>query len=62
MTTVYSPLPLYAVLAPLSGAVLILVTGNKRPNLREAWTLLAALAQCTFVYCNAFPGAAGQRY
>jgi len=55
MATVYSPLPLYAVLAPLGGAVLILVTGNKRPNLREAWTLLAALAQCVFVYAMLSP-------
>jgi multicomponent Na+:H+ antiporter subunit D len=55
MTTIYSPLPLYAVLAPLCGAVLILLTGSTRPNLREAWTLLAALAQCFFVYAMLSP-------
>lgn len=55
MATIYSPLPLYAVLAPLGGSVLILLTGSKRPNLRETCTLIAALAQCSFVYAMLSP-------
>jgi multicomponent Na+:H+ antiporter subunit D len=35
--------PLAAVLAPLAAAILVLVTG-RRPNLRDAWSPLAALA------------------
>ena len=50
MATIYSPLPLYAVLTPLVGTVLIMLAGSTRPNLREAWTLLAALAQFSLVY------------
>jgi formate hydrogenlyase subunit 3/multisubunit Na+/H+ antiporter MnhD subunit len=39
-----SPQPLFALLCPALGSILILVFG-KRPNLREAWTLLASLFQ-----------------
>jgi len=42
--------PLIAVLAPMIGAALILMTGNKRPNLREFWTLLASVVQFMAVY------------
>ncbi len=40
--------PLLAILLPWLAAGLILGSGS-RPNLREAWTLLAALAQCGLV-------------
>jgi multicomponent Na+:H+ antiporter subunit D len=50
METVHSFAPFAAVLAPLVGAALILLTGRKRANLRESWTILAALAQFLFVY------------
>jgi len=44
MEIVYSPKPLLAILVSLSAAALILFSG-KRPNLREAWTILAAGAK-----------------
>ena len=50
MEPVYSFAPFAAVLAPLVGACLILLTGRKWANLREAWSVLAALAQFGFVY------------
>ena len=40
--------PLYALLCPALGSILILVFG-KRPNLREAWTLLASLFQFSII-------------
>jgi len=40
--------PLLAILVSLMAAALILVTG-KRPNLREAWTILAAVAKFLIV-------------
>jgi multicomponent Na+:H+ antiporter subunit D len=43
-------LPLFAVLPPLIGAVLILITGAKRANLRELWTILASAGQFVAVY------------
>jgi multicomponent Na+:H+ antiporter subunit D len=46
----HSFLPLFAVLAPLIGAVLILMTGAKRANLRELWTILASVGQFVAVY------------
>ena len=45
-----SALPLIAVLAPMIGAALILMTGTKRPNLREFWTILASVVQFAAVY------------
>jgi multicomponent Na+:H+ antiporter subunit D len=50
MVTTDSPLPLFALLAPLIGAVLILLTGAKRANLREFWTMLASAGQFAAVY------------
>ena len=47
--TVASPLPALAVGTSLAGALLIVLTGERRRNLREAWTLLAAVAQLGFV-------------
>ncbi len=45
-----SLLPLLALLAPLFGGVLILLTGAKRPNVRELWTILASVGQFVAVY------------
>ncbi len=45
-----SPLPLLALLAPLIGAALILLTGARRQNLREFWTMLASAGQFVAVY------------
>lgn len=50
MEPVYSFAPFAAILAPLIGACLILLTGRKRANLRETWSVLAPLAQFAFVY------------
>jgi formate hydrogenlyase subunit 3/multisubunit Na+/H+ antiporter MnhD subunit len=44
METVYSLKPLLAVLVSLAAVVLIAVP-NQRPNVREAWTILAAFAK-----------------
>ncbi len=41
--------PLLALLVSAVGALLILVTGEKRKNLREGWTLLASVTKCIFV-------------
>ncbi|MDD2432592.1 MAG: monovalent cation/H+ antiporter subunit D family protein [Clostridia bacterium] len=41
--------PLWAILISLIAAVLILLSG-KRPNLREAWTLLAAFGKAIIVF------------
>ncbi len=43
-----SPQPLFALLCPALGSILILISG-KRPNVREAWTLLASLFQFLIV-------------
>ncbi|MBM4406905.1 MAG: monovalent cation/H+ antiporter subunit D family protein [Chloroflexi bacterium] len=49
MTTAFdSPLPVLAVAAPLIGGLLVAASG-RRPNLREAWTLLASLATIALV-------------
>jgi len=42
--------PLWAVLISLAAAALILITGEKRPNLRESWTILAALGKVAIVF------------
>lgn len=41
--------PFWAVLVSLIAAVLILISG-KRPNVREAWTILAAFAKAAIVF------------
>ncbi len=41
--------PLVALIAPLVGAALI-VASRARPNLRETWSLLAAVTQCVTVF------------
>ncbi|MCK4963342.1 MAG: hypothetical protein KAS19_12685, partial [Anaerolineales bacterium] len=48
METVYSLKPLLAVLVSLV-AVLFIVIPNQRPNVRESWTILAALAKFALV-------------
>ncbi len=48
MEIVYSPKPLLAILVSLVRRALILLSG-KRPNLREAWTILAAGAKFLIV-------------
>jgi len=48
MDIVYSIRPLLAILVSLGAAALILASG-RRPNLREAWTLLAAVAKFLIV-------------
>jgi multicomponent Na+:H+ antiporter subunit D len=50
METVHSATPLVALIASLLGAVLILMTGAKRPNLREFWTMAAAIIQFFLIY------------
>ncbi len=54
METVHSTTPLLALLASLIGAFLILFTGGKRPNLRELWTILAAVTKFAFI-CSMLP-------
>ncbi|WP_255151422.1 complex I subunit 5 family protein [Halorarius halobius] len=57
-----SSLPLVAVALPAVAAVPILATGQRRPNLREAWTFLAALGTLAVV-AALVPGVlAGTRY
>ena len=48
MTSVFSDRPLLAVVVSLVAAVAILLS-RSRPNLRETWTLVAALAKCGVV-------------
>jgi multicomponent Na+:H+ antiporter subunit D len=44
MVTTYSILPPLAVLAPALGALLVTSTGERRPNLREFWSVAAGIA------------------
>lgn len=60
MDILYSPLPLYAVSAPLIASVLILAAGSARPNLRESATILAALLQCIMIFAMLPPVLAGR--
>ena len=48
METVYSLKPLLAVLVSLV-AVAFIVIPNQRPNVRESWTILAALSKFALV-------------
>lgn len=54
METVHTATPLVALLASLIGAFLILFTGERRPNLRELWTILAAVTKFAFI-CSMLP-------
>ncbi|MEW6327398.1 MAG: monovalent cation/H+ antiporter subunit D family protein [Thermodesulfobacteriota bacterium] len=49
METVYSIKPLLAVLVSLIAAPLILLTGERQKNLREFWTILAAVIKFSIV-------------
>jgi multicomponent Na+:H+ antiporter subunit D len=56
MGMIISPLPLYAVLIPLIGALLILMSGDRRRNLREFWTIMASVGEFVCV-CAMIPQA-----
>ena len=45
----HSVLPLCAVLTPAVGAALIALTGERRRNLREFWSVAAGVIMCAFV-------------
>ncbi|MDL1956618.1 MAG: monovalent cation/H+ antiporter subunit D family protein [Candidatus Desulfofervidus auxilii] len=45
METVHSVVPLLALMASLIGAFLILFTGERNPNLREVWTMIASITK-----------------
>ncbi|KJS85500.1 MAG: monovalent cation/H+ antiporter subunit D [Peptococcaceae bacterium BICA1-8] len=42
--------PLWAIMISLAAAVLILLTGERRANLRETWTILAAFGKAAIVF------------
>ncbi len=52
--------PLMAVLVSLTGAFLILLTGERNRNLRETWTLLAAFIKFALIFSLAGPILDGQ--
>ncbi len=54
--------PLLALLASLAAVPLIVASGEKRPNLREAWTLIAATLKAGIVYSMLPAVLAGQTF
>ena len=38
-----SLMPLYFVVIPGMAALLIMITGEKKPNIRETWTIIASI-------------------
>jgi multicomponent Na+:H+ antiporter subunit D len=46
---VFSITPLFAILVSVVGALLIARTGDRRPNLRELWSVAAGILQAAFV-------------
>lgn len=42
--------PLLAILTPMIAAILIFATGKKRPNLRELWTMIAAITSTGIIF------------
>ena len=50
METVVSFLPYLFVLSPLVAAILIMLTGDRKPNLRESWTILAGAINFFLVF------------
>jgi len=50
MDVLYSSRPLWAVLVSMIAAFLILATGEKNRNIRESWTIMAALAKFLIVF------------
>ena len=57
---IYSAKPLWAVLVSMIAAFLILLTGEKARNLREFWTILAALIKFALVFSLIEPVLAGK--
>ncbi|HIE07827.1 MAG TPA: monovalent cation/H+ antiporter subunit D family protein, partial [Desulfarculaceae bacterium] len=57
---IYSAKPLWAVLVSMVAAFLILLTGDKARNLREGWTILAALIKFGLVFSLIEPVLAGK--
>lgn len=57
---VESPLPALSLLTSLIGAFLILLTGERNRNLREAWTIGASLAKFLFIAAMLPPILRGQ--
>ncbi len=57
---IYSAKPLWAVLVSMGAAFLILLTGEKARNLRESWTILAALIKFGLVFSLIKPVLAGK--
>lgn len=49
MEAIVSIKPLLAILVSLTGGFLILLTGERSRNLRETWTILAAVTKCSIV-------------
>jgi len=60
METVHSIKPLLAILAALAGVVMVMLS-KKKPDLRESWSVLAALTMFGTVASMAAPVLAGQR-
>jgi len=50
MNTTISLLPLLFFIVPGIAAFLIMVTGEKNPNLREAWTIIAGLVNLVLIF------------
>ena len=57
---IYSAKPLWAVLVSMAAAFLILLTGDKARNLREGWTIAAALIKFAIVFSLIEPVLAGK--
>lgn len=54
METVQAATPMLALLPSLLGAILILITGQRRANLREFWTIAASVAKFSLI-CSMLP-------
>ena len=61
MESIPSFKPLAAVLVSLAASLLILLTGDRRPNLRETWTFLAAGLKFCLVFSLIDPVLGGKR-
>ena len=45
-----SMMPLIFVLVPTIAAILIMLTGDKSPNLREGWTIIAGVINLVLIF------------
>ncbi|NCC81632.1 MAG: monovalent cation/H+ antiporter subunit D family protein [Clostridia bacterium] len=45
-----SLMPLYFVVIPGMAALLIMITGEKKPNIRETWTIIASISNVALVF------------